>query len=129
MVVTRRRALAVLALGTARVLLGRRPEFAHPLPAAAQRLARLGARLMADDPAIARALIAEAERELAGCPDGDVARLALRTRARFLNPARVAQDLARGDVVVVDGWQLARCEMCACAYLHALATGAWRARG
>ncbi|MBW2274337.1 MAG: hypothetical protein JRG96_13780 [Deltaproteobacteria bacterium] len=41
-------------------------------------------------------------------------------RAHLLQPARIARELARDEVMVLDGWVLARSEGAAAVYLHAL---------
>jgi hypothetical protein len=112
-VLSRRRALAVLAASLATGLL--RPHAAEPAPSAADRhLAALGARLAVHRPRLARRLHAEMRAVSVGSSAGDV-------RRRLLRPRRVARELARGDVVSVDGWLLARSEAATCVLLHRLA--------
>jgi hypothetical protein len=41
----------------------------------------------------------------------------------FLEPARLANEFARGEVVSVDGWQLARSEAAFCVCIYVLAGG------
>jgi len=84
------------------------------LSASDRRLAALGARLAAEDPRLAHRLVGEVERRLGS--DGAVV-----PRRALLDRARIDDELARGQVVSVDGWLLARSEAAACAYLHALA--------
>ncbi len=90
----------------------------------AGRIAALGACLARDDGPCAQRLVRATEAELPLW-----LRLASRRRRadaacrRLLDPARVARDLEREDVLCVDGWLLARSEAAAAAYLHALWSG------
>jgi hypothetical protein len=48
-------------------------------------------------------------------------------RVHLLSPARIAEELARDEVMILDGWVLARSEAEAAIYLHALASESGRA--
>jgi hypothetical protein len=87
----------------------------------ASEIARLGAWLARRDAPLARRLAAEVESalpvwlRLAG--KGRRMRAA---RRLFLDPARIARDLAQARVQSVDGWILAHGEAALVAYAHAL---------
>jgi hypothetical protein len=80
-----------------------------------RRLARLGAAIVAADPARARALLRVVETAA-----GAIRLSPGRVRRCMLHPARVQGDFARGDVVTADGWVIARSEAALCVYLEAL---------
>jgi len=61
----------------------------------------------------------EAQLPASRPPRGTGARAAL-VRAHLLQPARIAEELERDDVMMLDGWVLARSEAAAAIYLHAL---------
>lgn len=88
------------------------PGFAFRRPGSAIAIGRRYLKRYPDDTA-SRALASDLRRVGAGDPEA--ARRALR--------ARVRQDFARGDTVMIEGWVLARSECRACAAL-ALAAGA-----
>jgi hypothetical protein len=117
------RLVAVVA-GTALVP-GRRARVhgrAAAPPADEARLAALGARLAAADPARARALAREVEAR--------VRRVGRRAAGATLLGRRARErDVARGDLLPVDGWLLTRSEVAWCAYLHASGRASAGGRG
>jgi hypothetical protein len=91
------------------------------LSEADRRLAALGGALAAARPAAARALLRDVDRHLAtaSSPPGETSRTRW-ARDMLLDTARVRGEFMRGEVVVADGWCLARSEAALCVYLHAL---------
>lgn len=84
-------------------------------------LADLGARFAAADPATARALLREVrERHCLDAREPDGAR---RLRAVLLGRRTRERDLARGDLLAVNGWLLGRSEVACCVALDALRGG------
>jgi len=80
-------------------------------------LADLGARFVAEDAETARSLVAgvagwRGSRSRGGHSE------ARRVRAALLGVRAREHDLARGDVLSVDGWMLTRSEVAYCVYLH-----------
>lgn len=87
-------------------------------------IAELGAILARDEPVVARRLVREVQAELPlWLRFAGARRRACAARARLLDPARVAGDLAREDTQSIDGWWLARSEAAAAVYLHAIQSG------
>ncbi len=94
------------------------------LSASDRKLAALGARLAAEQPALAHELARYVEQRI---PQGDhlsAAQLATRARRTLLRAERHRREIDRGEVVIVDGWLLSRSEVAVCAYLHRLDTRA-----
>lgn len=99
----------------------RAPGSAPPLPSdpSDRRIARLGAVLWREDPATARRLARLADAQLpAWLRLAGPSRRARALRPRLLAPARLAGELDRGEVLVLDGWVLARSEAAVAAWLH-----------
>ncbi len=85
------------------------------------RIASLGAQLGAEDPTLVESLRHEVESELPSWSSlASRRRRAGLVRERFLDRGRRNADLDREEIVVVDGWVLARSEAAAAVYLDSL---------
>lgn len=84
-------------------------------------IASLGRRLRSSEPATAACLSREVEARLPGWSAfASRRRRAALVRARFLNRRQRDADLEREEIVLVDGWVLARSEAAAAVYLSLL---------
>jgi hypothetical protein len=85
------------------------------------RIASLGGHLQAKDPELAFQLMAEAESEMpAWSSIASRRRRAGLVQDRLLDPSRRNADLDREQIVLIDGWVLARSEAAAAVYMNAL---------
>jgi hypothetical protein len=118
----RRALLRVLALASTWAVAAVSWRADAALSVSDRRLAALGGRLRASDPARARELVGLVEGRLRWVPVHLTAgtRAAL-VRTWLLDPVRIRREFAADDVVAVDGWILSRTEVAVCAYLDALA--------
>lgn len=89
-----------------------------------RQIAGLGARFARQDPAAARELGQWAASQLPRRSEiFGVRRQAAAARARLLDRARLADEFAREEVVLADGWLLARSEVALAVHLAHLAGG------
>ena len=123
-----RSAALILALSLALPVFGResrstgRGHSTQGLSASDLGIASLGSHLRRTDPSAAKELLREVEEELpAFSPLISSRRRAGLVRERFLDRSRRNADLDREEIVVIDGWVLARSEGAAAVYLSHLA--------
>ena len=86
-----------------------------------RRIAALGRRFEAEDPVAARRLAREVEAQVGFWGLGtSCERRARIARARLLVRRRIGAEFSRGDVLLIDGWMLARSEGAVAAYISSL---------
>jgi hypothetical protein len=118
-------AASFLLLGRARAALASTQTDSHDssLTESDRLIASVAGPYTARDPRAARRIARWAEAQLPASrrPRSAGASAAL-VRTHLLRPTRIAEELARDDVMMLDGWVLARSEAAAAIYLHALAS-------